>query len=576
MFRAIAGLEFWLYKKSVMKASAALVVLAAACLLVSSASAAPRDHSSTRYTVAFSSTTLPSNVDQLVAAAGGAVVDRLTQLGAVSVVSSDPSFASKIAKTTGVVGANLALRTSIFPTGPASAKVNWQNSFGKSGQRRHGDGQSLGRDPQPMPDPLGSLQWDKMRMDVSTNGSYRVNRGRNDVVVAFTDTGVDVSHPDIQPNLDLADSRSFVTAPDPSDPGYTLPEDYATVQDFNGHGTWVTSAAAAPINRIGISGVAPNVTTLALKTQDALGNGFLSDWADAVRYAANMGVDVVSSSIYAYVPTCVGIPESVCDGNDADYLVAQRAVDYARAKGTLVVAALGNENLDVSDPVLVHDFARDFILGFDFPGPWLSVPGTLRGVVGVSATGYFNEKALYSNYGLGAVDVAAPGGDHVTQDPGTYQGFGTIIGAWSSTSLVPPPNPVPPVTSCYRGTCATYRFEEGTSMATPNVAGVAALIVSQYGNRGRDNGGSHNGWGGNGETGRNRPQAKLSPDLVERILTSTAIQRPCPSPPTVTYPTGLLPYDTATCQGSPSYNGFFGHGIVNALGALGAGQSDNR
>jgi subtilisin family serine protease len=559
-----------------MKASAALVVLAAACLLVSSASAAPRDHSSTRYTVAFTSTTLPSNVDQLVAAAGGKIVDRLTQLGAVSVVSSDPSFASKIAKTTGVAGANLALRTSILPSGLASTKLKWQDTSSAAGQRRHDDGQKLGRDPQPMPDPLGSLQWDKMRMDVSTNGSYRVNRGRNDVVVAFTDTGVDVNHPDIQPNLDLADSRSFITAPDPNDPdsGYTVPEDYVGVQDYNGHGTWVTSAVAAPINRIGISGVAPNVTTVALKTQDALGNGFLSDWADAVRYAANMGVDVVSSSIYAYVPTCAGVPDDVCDGNDADYLVAQRAVDYARSKGTVVVAALGNENLDVSNPVLVHDFARDFLLGFDFPGPWLSVPGTLHGVVGVSATGYFNDKASYSNYGLGAVDVAAPGGDHATQNPGD-QGSGTLIGAWSSTSLVDLPNPVPPVTSCYRGTCGLYVFDQGTSMATPNVAGIAALIISQYGTGGRDNGGKHNGWGGDGETGRNRPQAKLSPDRVEKILTGTAVQRPCPTPPIVVYP-GQFPYDTATCQGSPSNNGFFGHGIVNALGALGAGQSDNR
>jgi subtilisin family serine protease len=284
-----------------------------------------------------------------------------------------------------------------------------------------------------------------------------------------------------------------------------------------------------------------------------------------------MGVDVISSSIYTYAPTCAGIPQSICDGNDTDYLVAQRAVDYARAKGTLVVAALGNENTDVSDRNAVHDLVRDFF-ETDFPGPWASVPGTLRGVVGVSATGYYNEKAIYSNYGLGAVDVAAPGGDHVTQDPGN-EGHGTLIGAWSSTGLVGFPNPVPPVTSCYRGTCGLYAYDEGTSMATPNVAGIAALIVSQYGTRGRDNGGRHNGWGGDGETGRNRPQAKLSPDSVERILTGTAIQQPCPRPSTVVYPTGFVPYDTATCQGSPSFNGFFGHGIVNALAALGANNS---
>jgi len=558
------------------KAAAALAVVATALLVTSAGSAATRDVGAPAgklYTVAFASSSLPANVDQLVAAAGGKIVDRLTQLGAVSVVSSDPTFASKIAKATGVVGADPALRTSILPSGTASRKPSWQNNWAVSAQRRRDDGQKLGRDPQPMPDRLGSLQWDKMRMDVSSTGSYRVNRGRNDVVVAFTDTGVDVNHPDIQPNLDLADSRNFITAPtDPSDPSYTLAEDYVGVQDYNGHGTWVTSAVAAPINGIGISGVAPNVTTVSLKTQDATGSGLLSDWSDAVRYAANMGVDVVSSSIYTYAPTCVGIPQWVCDDNDTDYLVAQRAVDYARSKGTLVVAALGNENTDVSNTTAVHDLVRDFF-GVDFPGPWVSVPGTLRGVVGVSSTGYYNEKAIYSNYGLGAVDVAAPGGDHTLQNPGDL-GAGTLIGAWSSTGLVGLPNPLDPVESCYRGTCGLYVFDQGTSMATPNVAGIAALIISQYGSGGRDNGGKHNGWGGDGETGRNRPQAKLSPDRVEKILTGTAIQRPCPNPAMVTYPLSW-PYDTATCQGSPSNNGFFGHGIVNALAALG-GQPDRR
>jgi subtilisin family serine protease len=406
-----------------------------------------------------------------------------------------------------------------------------------------------------------------------------VNRGRSDVLVAFTDTGVDTSHPDISANLDLADSRSFITAPDRSDPAYTLPEDYVGVQDYNGHGTWVASAVAAPINGIGISGVAPGVTIVALKTQDATGNGWLSDWADAVRYAANIGVDVVSSSIYTYVPTCGGLTPSDCAGADSDYIVAQRAVDYARARGTLVIAALGNENRDVGNTSSVHDLVRDYY-GVDFPGPWITAPGGLNGVVGVSATGYFNQKAVYSNYGLGVADIAAPGGDTDFQDPGTYPGGGTLIGAWTSTDVFG--RSVETNCSHNDKVCAPYAFEEGTSMATPNVAGVAALIISQYGSFGGQQGGNgrsdNNGKrGGDGETGRNRPQIHLSPDRVEQILLGSAVQQSCPTPPTVTYfsepfpgwPAGVpFLYDTATCGGSSGNNGFYGAGIANALAAL--------
>ena len=80
-------------------------------------------------------------------------------------------------------------------------------------------------------------------MNVSLTGSYAVNRGRPQVRVAFTDTGVDQTHPDIQANLDVADSTSFVT--DVLLPDGTPIVAEPTIQDFNGHGTWTASAVAA-------------------------------------------------------------------------------------------------------------------------------------------------------------------------------------------------------------------------------------------------------------------------------------------------------------------------------------------
>jgi subtilisin family serine protease len=91
---------------------------------------------------------------------------------------------------------------------------------------------------------------------------------------------------------------------------------------------------------------------------------------------------------------------------------------------------------------------------------------------------------------------------------------------------------------------------QGTSMAAPNAAGVAALIVSRYGTFPAPTGSSH-----------------MSPDQVEARLEGSAAAQPCPQPATVVY--GLSKqYNSATCVGDAAYNGFFGHGIVDALAAL--------
>ena len=92
-------------------------------------------------------------------------------------------------------------------------------------------------------------------------------------------------------------------------------------------------------------------------------------------------------------------------------------------------------------------------------------------------------------------------------------------------------------------------------MATPNAAGVAALIISRYGDfSGRADGRSH-----------------MQPDQVERLLEQSAAPQSCPNPRTVVY--GFdFPYDQATCDGGRGNNGFFGSGIVDAMAALGANR----
>jgi len=502
------------------KAAAALVVLATALLVTSAGSAATRGVATagTTYTIAFNSNSLPANVDKLIADAGGTIVVRLPRIGGLGVLSANPGFASQIASAASVSSAQQSSRTSIDP-GREAAK----GAFGQASARHRASG--AGADPQPEPDDLGSEQWDKMRMNVSSTGSYGVMQGRPDVRVALLDTGVDVTHPDIAPNLDLPESVSFV----PTEP---------SVQDYNGHGTWTASAVAAPINGTGISGVAPKVTLVELKTNDANGEGLFLYIDQALEYAALKHFDVVSSSIVGYAATCStgNARKQGCDS--ADYILAQRAVDDARSNGVTIVAALGNDNLDLSDRNKVGQ-------AFGQPGGVIEMPGGLDGVIGVSATGYLNEKAYYSNYGSGVADIAAPGGDpHFQLPPDTYGFGGELVGAWSSTAA--PERFVRVFSECGAAGCGDYALLHGTSMAAPNVAGVAALIVSQYG------------------------APHLPPAITESILLSSAATQPCPTPSKVTYavPPGLFAFDYAVCQGGGGTNGFYGAGIANALAAV--------
>jgi subtilisin family serine protease len=385
-----------------------------------------------------------------------------------------------------------------------------------------------------MPDPLGYEQWDKKKLNATLSGTYAIQQGRKDVRVFVIDTGADMTHPDVAPNLDVVDSISFV----PSEP---------TIQDFNGHGTWTISAVGAPINGIGISGVAPNVTLVEGKVLSGAGSGeFL--WTDeALVYAGLKHFDVLSASLGGFIPKC-GNKHVDAQGNPIcdhpDYILLNRATQFARSNGVLPVAALGNNGYDLSD----GNFFRDFV----------EAPGEIAGWVGVAATGYDDGKAFYSNYGMGKTDISAPGGStrDYTGVPGSahcpHGSLCRLIGAWSSTASSAPSDPVEVCTGAAGAPpCFEYGYVQGTSMATPNAAGVAALIISQYGDF----------------TGNNPNKPHMSPTAVEQILQISANNQPCPTPNTVTQGPGEG-FLTATCQGNTGYNSFFGKGIVDALKAV--------
>lgn len=427
---------------------------------------------------------IPASFEKAVQNAGGTVTARLPQIGTLGAASDNPDFATAIAADNNVDSVTEDVQYQMIPTPEQmNAQVMTDSTVTPPGS-----------DAQTGPDPFyNPFQWDKKRIRASNQGSYSVQTGRHDVVVAVLDTGVEILpaiHPDLQGNLDAARSRSFVNSP-AGDPNP------AAWDDRNGHGTHCATSIGAPINGRGIVGVAPNITIVALKVLSDTGSGSFLWLAQALVYAGVNHFDVASMSLSGTVPHDQ-------HGQTLTKIV-QRAVNFARENGVTPVAALGNQNLDISDGSVM--------------GPYQVLPAEVDGVIGVSATNFSNNKASYSNYGVGKTDVSGPGGDVDIPPP-----FGFVLAGWARDSIVLP---------------ASYVFAAGTSMACPQVAGVAALIISQYGDF------TPNG---------NGTKPHMSPQQVEAILQQTANNQPCPQ--------------ATTCDGGDGYSNYFGKGIVDALHAV--------
>jgi subtilisin family serine protease len=435
-----------------------------------------------RYLVTLAGATAPNGtflasgttaaVSALIASAGGTVVNNLSrQIGVLTVQSANPAFAQ------------------LLDASPLVDSVG--NDFGV---RMHENPA-----PDPSADPLEPFQWD-MRQ-IRTEQAHAIQAGRLAVDVGVLDSGIDGRHPDFQKagvsNVDCARGRNSLAA---LPPGVAVGvPDPCTDNQF--HGTHVAGTIGARANGIGIVGVAPNVTLVPVKVCDATGYCYASPVIDGITYSGDMKFDVINMSFFVDDNEFQESTEFKCASDPIQRTfrhAVERAIQYARSQGVTPVAALGNSDQDLAHPV-------------DETGQPISnecevVPAETQGVIGTSALGPRSEKAGYSNYGVGMNDVSAPGGNGntcATSIPSTFPGGG-------------------------------YVCLQGTSMASPHAAGVAALIVSQFGQLDTQDG-----------------DVKMPPQHVEALLQSTTVD-----------------------IGLPGYDECFGHGRVDALRAVTA-DTDN-
>jgi subtilisin family serine protease len=443
----------------------------AALLAVLLPGAAGGTQSSTRYLVVLAGTPTASGFDL---AGTRAAVDTLVATAGGVVANDLSGQIGVLVATSGKASFDDTLRASPL-VAEVGADFNW------AGVPTAG--------PQPSADPLESIQWDMQQ--IRTEQAHGVEAGRREVDVGILDTGIDGRHADFLgfdgSNVDCSRGRNSIAFL-PTGPGVGNP-DPCTDNQF--HGTHVAGTVAARANGLGVVGVAPNVTLVPVKVCDSSGLCYASAVVDGITYAGDQRFDVINMSFFVDDNEFQQSTEFKCADDPVQKAFRQaveRAISYARSQGVTPVAALGNSDEDLAHPSEPNENNCDV------------VPAETQGVIGTMALGRDSQKAGYSNYGTGATDVAAPGG--------TANG------------------------DCTRGVPSTipgngYGCLQGTSMASPHAAGVAALIVSRFGELGSDG------------------DVKMSPQKVEDYLQSTTID-----------------------IGLPGYDACFGNGRIDALRAV--------
>ena len=439
-------------------------------------------------------------LEKAVVDAGGVVVQSWPQIGVVIAHSDRASFRAAVTAAGGnqleSVGASRTVGVSEGT--PADVPTTWAKGYQRDAKKKANGDIEAAPTPATGTDPNESAQWD-MQM-IKADQAHQITDGSRNVLVGVLDSGIDPDHPDLAANIDVADSVNCTDSgrPDLSATGWN-----PTTSD---HGTHVAGTIAAARNGVGIVGVAPNVRMAAVKVVNDDGFIYPEYAVCGFVWAGLKHMDVTNNSYY------VDPFEFYCEDQPDQYAAKEavrRAVAWSTDQGVVHAAAAGNSAHDLADKSSFKDttspddqpvsgqVSRTLNSGCE------DIPAELPGVVTVSSVQRFPAGTLdfrlssFSNRGLGVIDVAAPGSAILS----------TIVAGNG------------------------YGLKNGTSMASPHVAGVLALMKSV-----------HPTW---------------TPAQMVAKLRMQADDKACSAA------TG-----GPVCTGPVTNNSYFGEGLVDALDAV--------
>ncbi|HWJ10866.1 MAG TPA: S8 family serine peptidase [Nocardioides sp.] len=438
-------------------------------------------------------------VERAVRASGGVVVQTWPQIGVVVAHSDRAAFRDDVRRAAGNALESVGATRSVPVTEgtPAGLPAPWGPG---NGQVRKGGAVDRAEDSTgaeatlaAVPDPRESEQWDLAM--IKADQAHEITDGSRDVVVGVLDSGIDPDHPDLVANIDVEDSVNCTDAgrPDTSPTGWA-----PTTSD---HGTHVAGTIGAARNGVGIVGVAPGVRMASVKVVNDDGFIYPEYAVCGFVWAGQHGMDVTNNSYY------VDPFQFYCEDQPDQYAAKEavrRAVEWSTEEGVVHAAAAGNSSYDLANKT-TDDTSPDDGTTVDrtINNACQDIPTELDGVVTVSSLERFpagtleNRLSGFSNRGLGVIDVAAPG-SRILSTVVANNGYG---------------------------------LKSGTSMASPHVAGVLALMKSV-----------HPDW--------------TPAQMVERLL-AQADDHAC-----------VVATAGAPCVGTDAENSYYGEGVVDALDAV--------